>query len=386
MLRIYQNARVVAAGRVQDLCVLAENGRILSLCARTDAPGEHIDCGGLFLAPGFADLHVHGGGGYSAMSDAPADIRRMALAHAAHGVTSIVPTTLAAPIARLKKSIGVIREAKRTSPDLNILGVHLEGPFLSPEKCGAQSPGNILPPTPENVEALLGDPADILMVGAAPELPGAFALGEYAAARGITVSAAHSNADFSVCEQALDHGFSDVTHIFSACSAMHKEGIYRKVGLAEAGLALPGYTVQFIGDLRHLPYGALKLIFAAKGAAKAYPVSDGLEFCACDMPDGSLVEQENGQKAIIANGVMMLADRSCLAGSVTPLDKMVANLVRVCGVPLPEAVRMASRTPLSVVGLSDSKGEIAPGYDEDLILFDEEIRVQRVVIRGKRLK
>ena len=387
MLTVYRNARVVLRDRVEDLCVVAEDGKIVGLSARAELPDARtVDCGGSFLSPGFADIHVHGGGGYSAMSDKPEEIAAMAASHARHGVTSILPTALASPIDRLRKAIDTVARAKPLSEACHILGVHLEGPFLSPAKAGAQAPGNLLPPTEENALALLDYSKEIRMIGAAPELEGGLRLGELAAERGIVASVAHSDASFDVAKEALLHGYSDVTHIFSACSAMHKEGIFRKVGVAEAGLALDGYTAQFIGDLRHLPEGAIRLILKAKGPEKAYLISDGLEFTGCGLPDGTEVTQENGQSALIEDGVMKLADRSCLAGSVTPLDTMVKNLVEVCGVSLPDAVRCASETPLRVIGFGDRKGRIAPGYDEDLVLFDASFRILRVVTGGKNVE
>ncbi len=384
MKRIYRNARVISDDSIKDLCVLAENGRILDVAGRIEALGaETVDCGGLYLSPGFADIHVHGGGGYSAMSDDENDVIAMCAAHARHGVTSIAPTTLAAPVARLQRAIETINRAKEKCTCSNILGVHLEGPFLSLKKSGAQSPENILIPTEERVAALL-DCKNVLLIGAAPEVENGMLVGEMASKRGITASVAHSDASFETAEEALSHGYSDVTHIFSACSAMHKEGIYRKVGVAEAGLALEGYTAQFIGDLRHLPRGAVKLIYRCKGPDKAYLISDGLEFSACALTEGQTVTQENGQTAIYENGVMLLGDRSCLAGSASSLDIMVKNML-ACDIPLTHAVKMASLTPLRVLGFAHRKGRIAPGYDEDLILFDDAINVKRVFVGGNEL-
>ena len=387
MLKLYKNARVVRENKTEDLCVVTTDGKIAALYARVDLPdAEVIDCGGQYLAPGFADIHVHGGGGFSAMSDDPAGVVSMCLSHAAHGVTSILPTALASPIARLQKMIDTVSAAKKICTGCNILGVHLEGPFLSPKKAGAQSPENLLLPTDENILALLDYSKEIRLIAAAPELPGGMRVGELAAERGIVASVGHSDADFSVAEEALRHGYSDITHIFSASSAMHKEGIFRQVGVAEAGLALDGYTAQFIGDLRHLPYGAVKLILQAKGPEKAYLISDGLEYAGTDCPDGTEVRQENGQAAIIEDGVMKLADRSCLAGSVATMDVMVRNLTAKCGVSLPDAVQCASTTPLRVIGFGDRKGRIAPGYDADLILFDDAIRVSCVIVNGNTVK
>lgn len=383
-MRIYINARVITEDRIRDLCVITEGGKILDAAPRADADNaEVIDCGGLYLSPGFADIHVHGGGGYSAMSEKEEDIIAMCRAHAGHGVTSIAPTTLAAPIPTLQRAIKTIGRAKEKCACANILGVHLEGPFLSPKKSGAQSPENIIVPDEARIRALLEN-ENVVMIGAAPEIKNGMLVGELAAKRGIVASVAHSDASFETAEEALNHGYSDITHIFSACSAMHKEGIFRKVGVAEAGLALEGYTTQFIGDLKHLPAGAVKLIYRCKGAEKAYLISDGLEFSACELKEGETVVQQNGMTAVYEDGVMLLGDRSCLAGSAASLDIMVKNMLR-CGIPLTDAVKMASLTPLTVLGLQDRKGRIAPGYDEDLILFDDDIRVKRVFVNGNEI-
>lgn len=385
MLRAYINSKIIMDTSVINGCVITESGKIKEICSRFEKADEIIDCKGLFLSPGFADIHVHGGGGKSAMSLETEDIITMCRAHALRGTTSIVPTTLAAPVERLQKSIDAISKAKNKCFDSNILGIHLEGPFISPAKKGAQSPDNILIPTKENLSSLLDYSDNILMIGAAPEIKNGMTVGEEAAKRGIVASIAHSDADFSIAEKALEHGFSDITHIFSASSAMRKNGIFRAVGVAEAGLALDGFSVQFIGDLRHLPYGALKLIYKCKGADKAYAISDGLEYSAMDLDEGCEVMQENGLKVLYEDNVMKLADRSCLAGSVATSNVLVRNLVKECAVQLPDAVKMASFTPLNVIGFGDRKGKIAPGYDEDIILFDEDINVKYVSVCGRTI-
>ncbi len=379
----YINGKVILENRIAETNVYTEDGKIVDVTDDYIQTEHVVDCGGLYLSPGFADIHVHGGGGYSAMSDAPEEIVKMCRAHALRGTTSILPTTLAAPIARLQRAIDNITAAKTKCKDCNILGVHLEGPFLSMAKKGAQSPDNILVPTEENISALLDYSKEIRLIGAAPEVENGMLVGEEASKRGIVASIAHSDADFAVAEEALRHGYSDITHIFSASSAMHKNGIFREVGVAEAGLALDGFTTQFIGDLRHLPYGAIKLIYKAKGADRAYAISDGLEYSALDMEEGTVIKQENGLSVLYEDGVMRLADRSCLAGSVATSNLLVRNMVKHCGIKLPDAVKMASLTPLKVIGFDERKGKIRKGYDEDIILFDEDINVNYVCVMGK---
>lgn len=383
MVRIYKNARIIAGDKIRDghlaVCI---DGKIAEICRRTDLQAdETIDCKGLFLSPGFADIHVHGGGGFSAMGTSD-EVEAMCKAHAERGTTSILPTTLAAPIKQLRECITEITRAKEKCKCSNILGVHLEGPFISMKMKGAQSPENILPPTDDNISALLDFSNEIRMIGAAPELPNAFKVGERAVEKGVVASVAHTDASFETVEEALNHGFSDITHIWSACSAMHKEGIFRKVGAVEAALTYNQYTAQFIGDLRHLPAGALKLLYAVKGADKAYAITDGLEYSACDMKEGTVITQENGLSVVYEDSVMKLADRSCLAGSVATMATIVGNLVNTVKIPLCDAVKSASHTPLSVIGFGDRKGLIKSGYDEDIILFDSDVNVKFVCVNG----
>ena len=386
-MRAYINAKVIFENAVKEMCVLTDNGKIKEIGEHFDLTDcEITDCKGNYLSPGFADIHVHGGGGFSAMSDNSDEIVDMCRAHALRGTTSILPTTLAAPIKRLHRAIDSITAAKEKCDCSNILGVHLEGPFISMDMKGAQSPDNILVPTEKNIKDLLDYSEDIKIIGAAPEVDGGFNVGVEAAKRGIVASVAHSNADYSVIEKALEYGYSDVTHIYSACSGMKKVGIFRVAGVVEAGLSLNGYTTQFIGDLRHLPYGVLKLIYQAKGADKAYAISDGLEYSALDMQDGTVIMQENGLEVLFEDNVMKLADRSCLAGSVATSNVLVKNMYKVAGIPLYDAVKMASLTPLKVINCANTKGKIEENYDEDLIIFDDDINVKFVCINGNIIK
>lgn len=384
-MRYYINSKIVTPDEIiESKAVACENGKIVDITEviPKTADAEIIDCEGKYLSPGFADIHVHGGGGYSAMGT-PEDIVKMCTAHALRGTTSILPTTLAAPVEQLKKCIKNIEIAMDLCENSNILGVHLEGPFISMKMKGAQSPENILVPTRENVTELLDSSPIIKIIGAAPEIENGFIVGEEASKRGIVASVAHSDGDYSNTEEALSHGYSDVTHIYSACSGMRKIGIFRHAGVVEAGLSLDGYTTQFIADLRHLPYGVLKLIYKAKGPDKAYAITDGLEYSALDMNEGTVIMQENGLEVLYEDSVMKLSDRSCLAGSVATSNILVRNMVKGAGIPLTDAVKMASLTPLSVIGCDKTKGRIEKGFDEDIILFDDDINVSFVAVNGK---
>ena len=383
-MKIFKNTKVVFPDKIRDCIVVTDGGKIIDICD-TFSPiegAEIIDCGSLYLAPGFIDAHVHGGGYKSAMSEHPEDIITMAEAHLQHGTTSIVPTTLAAPIPQLLRTVESIKVASEQSKKSNILGVHLEGPYLSLQYKGAQSPENILNPLKNPPEELLDSWDRILIMGAAPECEGNMELGDKLRKRGIVPSVAHSAASYEQIEEAALHGYCDVTHIYNACTSCFKTGVFRTAGVVEAGLTLDEFSTQAIADLRHLPKGVLKLIYKAKGPQKMYLITDGLEFSATDIKENTVYTQENGMAVIYEDKVMKLADGSALAGSACTLKDCVRNMYKTVGVPLYDAVRMASLTPAQVTGYGSQKGQIAKGYDADLVLFDDNIDIKSVITNG----
>ena len=319
------------------------------------------------------------------MSENYEDIIAMAEAHLKHGTTSIVPTTLAAPIDQLKKVVLSIKKASEESKNANILGVHLEGPYLNLKYKGAQSPENILNPNENPPEELLDLWNKILIMGAAPEVEGGYQLGEKLKKRGIVASVAHSAASFEEVEEAVKYGYSDITHIYNACTSCFKTGVFRTAGVVEAGLVIDSITTQTIADLRHLPKGVLQLIYKSKGDEKMYLITDGLEFSASDIKENTVYTQENGMSVIYEDNVMKLSDRSALAGSASVLSDCVRNMYKTVGAPLYSAVRMASLTPAEVLGFQNQKGKIEKGYDADLILFDDEINIKSVVTNGNKV-
>lgn len=384
-MNFYKNAKVIFPNKIRDCVVVTDGGKITDICERFDANENDTvtDCKGLYLSPGFVDIHVHGGGNKSAMSTDYTDIVEMAEAHLKYGTTSIAPTTLAAPISQLKEAVLSIKKASEESKKANILGVHLEGPYISLQYKGAQSPESILNPEKDPPEELLDLWDKILIMGAAPECDGVLALGDKLRKRGIVASVAHSAASYEQVETAVQHGFSDVTHIYNACSSCFKTGLFRNAGVVEAGLYMDELTTQTIADLRHLPQGLLKLIYKCKGDSKMYLITDGLEFSASDIKENTVYTQENGVNVIYEDRVMKLADRSALAGSAATLSDCVRNMYKCIGIPLYSAVKMATLTPAEVCGYGKVKGKIENGYDADLIMFDDDINIKSVITNGK---
>ena len=381
---VIKNANVIFTDKIRNATVICDNGKILDIVERYDVTDSDtiIDAHSEYLSPGFIDLHVHGGGNKSAMSTNHQDIIDMAEAHLKHGTTSIVPTTLASPISQLKDVTLSIKKASEESKKANILGLHYEGPYISLKYKGAQSPENILDPDKNPPDELFELWDKILIMGAAPEEHGCLELGDKLKKRNIVASVAHSAASYEQIEEAVKHGYSDITHIYNACTSCFKEGIFRVAGVVEAGLALDEITTQVIGDLRHLPKGLLKLIYKTKGVEKMYLITDGLEFSASDIKENTIYTQENGMGVIFEDGAMKLADRSALAGSVATLKDCVRNMYKEVGLPLYEAVRMASLTPATVIGANKYKGKIEKDFDADLLIFDDNLNISKIITNG----
>ncbi|MFA9380049.1 MAG: N-acetylglucosamine-6-phosphate deacetylase, partial [Acetanaerobacterium sp.] len=282
----------------------------------------------------------------------------------------------------LKKAIDAVRGAQGICKDCNILGIHLEGPFLSQGQRGAQSEDSILVASQHNYIELLNYWDGIKIMGAAPEADGCLQLGRELRSRNILASIAHSDASYDQVTEAILCGYSDVTHIYSGCSSIVRVNGYRVPGVVEAGLLRDELSVQVIADLKHLPPALLMLIYKCKGAGGISLITDGLEFSASELREGTVYTQKNGVETVYEDGVMKLMDRQAFAGSVATANRLVRNMVQHAGVPLLDAVKMATTTPAKRLNIAHVKGMVAKGYDADLVLFDENIEVQCCMVAG----
>lgn len=366
--------------------LVIENGKITGITDHIPADCTVFDAAGQYVSPGFIDLHTHGAGGYDFMDGTEQAITGACLEHLRHGTTAIVPTTLTCPTDELLHFFQLYRQVKRAwhqGPAL--LGLHLEGPFLSPLQCGAQDPRYLRPPTAEEYLPLLeAGGGDIIRVSLAPELDNALELGDQLKRRGILASIGHSNASYDQVRQAVAHGFSHVTHLYSGMSALHRTGPYRVLGVVESAYLFDELSVEIIADGTHLPPELLRLIVKCKDNDKICLVTDSMR--GAGLSDGQhsvLGSLKHGQDVLLQDGVAMMPDLSAFAGSVCTADRCIRTMYRLAGVPLCDAVRMMTYNPARLLNISHQKGSIAVGQDADLAVFDDDIQVSAVFVGGE---
>src|SRR4029077_15087952 len=310
---IFTNARLIFPDAIRDgLEVVVEKGKIAAIHERSVAHQKHeiIDLDGNYLAPGFIDLHVHGALGRDTMEASAEAFRSVCDFHASGGTTSLVLTTATARLNEIVKVLQAVRDFRSAiSP---IVGVHVEGPFISKAKAGAQRAEFIQDPSPVAVRQLL-EYADVLKrVTLAPELPAALEAIEGFRAHGISVSGGHSDAWDEDARAAFDRGMRSVTHTFNCMSSARRRGVYRVAGLLEFALSEPDISCELIADGHHVSPTLMKMLYRAKGPQGICLVTDAT--AGAGLPNGSRFALF-GKDCIVENGVCVLADHSALAGS-----------------------------------------------------------------------
>jgi N-acetylglucosamine-6-phosphate deacetylase len=323
------------------------------------------------LLPGFIDTHVHGGGGRDTMEGGDA-IGTIARRHARHGTTSLLATTMTAPVGEIEaalRALGpVCRERGRQSA--RVLGTHLEGPYINPDRLGAQ-PAHAIPATLAEVMRL-NELAPIKVLTLAPEMPGHLALIGPLRDAGIRVQIGHSAGSYDDGVAALKAGAAGFTHLFNAMTGLH----HRQPGMVGAALA-HGRHAELIPDLLHVHPGAIRA--ALRCIPGLFCVTDST--AAAGMPDGEYrLGEHTVQKCL---GGVRLADGT-LAGSALTMDQALRNLVQTVGLALPDAVRRVSTAAAEYLGLTD-RGVLAAGAWADVVVMDEALTLQRVFVEGEEI-
>ncbi|MBK1442382.1 N-acetylglucosamine-6-phosphate deacetylase [Parapedobacter sp. ISTM3] len=380
------NARAITPQRIIDHCCLViQNGKIRDMePGSIDTPdAEVIDVEGRYVAPGFIDLHIHGGGGHDFMDNTVEAYLAIAEIHARYGTTAMCPTTLTAEKEDLLKTLGVYDQANRLNTrGAQFLGLHLEGPYFALDQRGAQDPKYIRDPDPDEYREILASSPHIRRWSAAPELPGALEFGRYLRTQGVLAAVAHTDAIYEDVVAAVENGYTLTTHLYSGMSGVTRRACFRYAGVIEAAYLLDEMDVEIIADGVHLPAPLLRMVHKFKGPHRTALITDAMR--GAGMPPGESVlgNHQTGLHVIIEDGVAKLPDRSSFAGSVATADRLIRNMVHLAGVPLAEAVQMMTATPARILGIQDRKGTLAIGMDADLAVFDDRINIAATWVNG----
>lgn len=373
---VVKGAVITPFETITEGAVIVSNGRIEYVGVWDEASGRVYDFGDNYVSPGFVDLHVHGGAGFDVMDASERAITKLSEHLVVGGVTSFLPTTCSSPpqdllaVARaVKASVG------RSGKGAEILGLHLEGPYLNSKRRGAHSAAYIRPPSIDEFSEVQSE-ADggVRIITLAPEAEGAMELAEEFSSSGGILSAGHTDATYEEMEIAVEAGFRHVTHLFNAMRPFH----HRDPGVVGAALADERITVDIIADGQHLHPAALRLVAMTKGAGKTALVSDSIK--PAGLPDG---EYRLGDQIVRLKDARCTLGSGVLAGSTIRLCDAVRNMVKLARVPLADAVEMASSTPASIIGASDRKGCLKPGMDADLTVLDRDYSVLLTIVGGK---
>lgn len=373
---ILQGTLVLTDRLVPDGQVVIERGLIQEIVAqpRYQATTSYCDA---YLLPGLIDLHVHGIAGADVMDASPAALRLMARRFARHGVTGFLPTTVTQSLELTYRAMTGALElmAQPAEGGARVLGIHLEGPFLNPAYKGMQHEAHILPPEERIARELIArGQGRITRVSLAPEMEGAAEVICFLRQNGIAVSIAHTGATYEQVLEAVQLGARHVTHCFNAMSGLH----HRTPGVAGAALLSRDLYAELIADGIHVHPAAMRLLIRAKGRERVMLVTDSMS--AADMLDGHYAF--GGHEVTVLDGIARLPDGT-LASSTLTMEAAVRNVVRLCQVPLVDAVYMAATTPAEAMGLGEQTGSLRAGLEADLAILDPSLRPVATWVAGE---
>ncbi|MGQ9910676.1 MAG: N-acetylglucosamine-6-phosphate deacetylase [Candidatus Flexifilum sp.] len=384
MLALVNGRIVLPTGIETGRALLLAQGKIVDRVDETQIPADcqRLDVEGRLISPGLIDLHIHGALGHSFNTPSATAWSAIAQASAAHGVTTLLATLSTDALDHLEACLSFGRSWLAAQPDAGaqIAGIHLEGPFFAPAFAGAQNPAHLRPIEPNSVDRLLAYRDILRIVSLAPELPGALELIERLAAIGIVPAAGHSGAADTDFDRAVGRGLRHAIHLWSGQSTTHRVGPWRVPGLLEAVLTSDQVTAELICDNRHLPVTLMKLALRCLGPDRICAISDATN--GAGLPEGAHFTFA-GLDCVIDSGVAMLPDRTSFAGSTTFLNQMLPVLIEAVGLPVHDAIRMASLTPARVIGIDQHKGSLAAGKDADIVVFNRDFSVWRTLIGGR---
>ncbi len=383
---IIKNGTVITPeSEIKDGIVIIENDKIVAVGKRgeVDEPqnAENIDAGGNYISPGFIDIHINGANGADVSKIDSNTFDTMGSFFPQHGTTAYVGTTITAVPADILKALQFARTYLKENKTgvAELLGIHMEGPYISPEQSGAHPKQFLALPKPEHYLQFLEYSDVLLKMTIAPELEGAEQLVKDLNEKGIVVSAGHTNGIYSEMKDAIDAGVTHSTHFFCNMSHFRRDKLKRVAGVVETLLYDDRVSGALIGDGWHVDPQLMKLLIKVKGVDRVCFVTDAMP--AVGLPDG--IHKVGDVEAVVENGIARLKDNTAYAGSVTTMDVCVRNGINQVGLSLVDSIRMSSLTPAKIIGVDNRKGSLEKGKDADITIFDSNITIKKTIARGE---
>jgi N-acetylglucosamine-6-phosphate deacetylase len=383
---VVSNVRLAPDRGASDIHIAA--GRIEAIRpAGSTVPGgaRRIDGRGLSACPGFIDLHIHGALGFDFMDTSEEGFQRIGEYHAAGGTTAYLPTTATeSPEAIFACIDAAARCREQRIGGVEILGVHVEGPYMAPTKHGCHDPGFVRRPSKEENRGYLDRAPIIKRITCAPEVPGVQDFIREMSRAGIIPSGGHSEATLDQTSEAIGNGMSMITHLYCAMSTITKKGPFRIPGMLETTLFDDRLATELIADLKHVSRELMLLAMKAKAEQTICFVTDAMR--GAGMPDGTYTfGSARGTRTVVENGVARTVDNTGFASSTVRMIDLVRNAVESMGLGLDAAARRASLIPATIAGVADRKGTLEPGKDADIVLLETRPRldVRMTLSRGE---
>lgn len=381
------NGKIILSDKVLENSFLYyEDGTITGITDKQLPFDKVIDAGNNYISPGFIDTHVHGGGGYD-FSDGGTDaIINATEAHLKHGTTSILPTTLACSYKTLTEILEDIEKIKKSGLSrCRIQGVHLEGPYFSPNQCGAQNPEYIKAPDKAEYMSIINRFSSMIKRWSfAPELDGSLEFCKALKENSICGSIGHSDATYEDVKKVYDSGCKTFTHLYSGMSTITRKKGFRILGVIECAYLFPDITAEIIADGCHLPPELLMLIVKNIGVDNICLITDAMRAAGSDVKESYLGRKGEETPCIIENGVACTCDRSGFAGSIATADRLVRTMVQKANVSICDAVKMITINPAKAIGVKNI-GMLKEGYVADIVIFDSNINIKKVIVDGNEI-
>jgi len=378
--QLFKNAKIYLLDKIIEngWMLVDEHGKILEIGEgeRASVSNEvSVDVKGMSIIPGLIDVHIHGGNGYSFMDGSYESLAEISSFHSKHGTTSFLATTSTASKEKIIKALNSASESyEKGMPGADLIGVHLEGPFINEKRSGAQEKSDIRLSSKEEIEEYLKASNHLIkLVTLAPEVENGFEAVKYFKDQGVTVSIGHSDANFQEVLEATKLGATHTTHHFNGMSPLH----HREPGVAGAGMALKELTTEIIADGIHVHPEMVKLLLDVKGVWNTCAITDAV-FCA-GLPDGEY------ERVIVTKGQVYLKDGSTLAGSTLTMIQSLKNVISFTGYSLLDVLPSYTMVPARQAKVEHMKGSLEIGKDADFLIVDDNLTLYSTFVKGNEV-